>query len=98
MAGSFPAAKFLCQTEIIADPPGSFLRGKLIINGISNPLRKQGPAIELQEFFLHQPAHDITDIHRLLGVAMGSLKPVRINQRQEQMEIMLIQVEVYSAM
>ena len=53
---------------------------------------KQRRAVELQQIFLHHAAHQVRDVGRVHAVAEVALETVAIEQRHEELEVLLLAV------
>src|SRR5262249_14898767 len=66
--------------------------GKPVRHGVGSALREKRLAVELEQVFLHHPAHQVRDFHLVNAVTEAPLETVAIEQRQKQLEILLLAV------
>ena len=64
--------------------------GQVVRNGVRPPLREQRAALHREQLFLDHPPHQVARIDRVHAVAVLPLEPVTVQQRQEQLEILLL--------
>ena len=65
---------------------------KVVVDRVGQALRKERRAIEFEQVFLHQTAHDVGNVDGLVARAADALEAVGIDQRHEELEIRLLAV------
>ena len=84
--------------ELLADVVGDrrvqagFVIGEPVGDGVGDPLRKQGPAVELQQPLLDRAPHQVRDLGGVNAVAEAPLEAVPVEQGQEELEVLLLAV------
>ena len=77
----------LCPVELLLHIAGDlriklpFGRGKVIVDGISTPLREQWCAVEFEQLLFHKPPHYVRNIDALVGRTSCTFKTVGVHQR-----------------
>ena len=95
---SLVIGKRLGTIELLAHVVGDFLVEprlgvrKLVRHGIGDALREERRSVELEQIFLHHAAHQVRDVHLVHAVTKAALKTVAIEQRHEELEILLLAV------
>ena len=89
-------AQPLSPIHLLADVLGNALvEQRLLIRqgrarAVSAPLRKQRPPVEAQQLLLDQPPHHVARVDLVLPIAEATLEAVGIEQREEQLEVLLL--------
>ena len=63
--------------------------GQLVGDGVGAALGEQRPAVEGLQVFLDHAAHQPVGVHRVHRVPVPALEPVGVQQRQEQLEVLV---------
>ena len=69
-----------------------FRVGEPVRHGVGDPLRKQRPAVELQQPLLDHAPHQVRDVGRVDPVAEAALETVAVEQGEEELEVLLLAV------
>ena len=64
--------------------------GQLVGDGVGAPLGKQRAPVEAKDLFLHHAPHQVRHVGRVDAVADLALEPVRVEQRHEELEVLLL--------
>ena len=65
---------------------------ELVGNRVGDALGKERRAVELEQAFLHHPAHQIRDVGHVDPVAEAALEAVAVEPRPEALEVSLFPV------
>jgi len=65
---------------------------ELIWHGISDPLREEWRAVELEQVLLHHSAHQVRDIRDVDPVTETAFETIAIEERHEELEVLLLAV------
>ncbi len=66
--------------------------GKFVGHRVGDALREKRRAVELEQVLLHHPTHQVGDVGRVDAVAEAALETVAIEQRHEELEVLLLAV------
>ncbi len=66
--------------------------GERVVDGVCLPFREERRVVELDEFFLDHPPHQIGNIDLVDAVAEFAIEPIRIQQRQKELKIFFFAV------
>ena len=69
-----------------------FSFGELVGDGVSNALREQRRAVELEQVFFHHAAHQVGGIGDMNAVPKAALEPVAVDERHEELKVFLFPV------
>ena len=70
----------------------SFCVGEPVRHGVGDSLRKQRPAVELQQPLLDHAPHQVRDVGRVVPVAEAAFEAVAVEQGEEELEVLLFAV------
>ena len=65
---------------------------ELVGHGVGDALGEERRAVELEQALLHHPAHQVRDIGHVDPVAEAALETVAVEQRHEELEVLLLAV------
>ena len=65
---------------------------ELVGHRVGDALGEQRRAVELEQAFLHHPAHQVGDIRRMDAIAKAPLEAVAVEQRHEELEVLFLAV------
>jgi hypothetical protein len=66
--------------------------GELVGHGIGKALGEQMRRIKFEQVLLHHTAHEVRDVDRVHPIAELALESVAIEQRHEELEVLLLAV------
>ena len=66
--------------------------GELVVDGVGPALREERRAVELDQLLLHHAAHEVGGIDLVNAVAELAVEAVGVEQRQEELEVLLLAV------
>ncbi len=66
--------------------------GEFVIDRVGAALREERCAVELDQLLLHHAAHEVGAIHLVDAVAKLAVEAVGVEQREEQLEVLLLAV------
>ena len=67
-------------------------RRQVVVGGVGQARWKQLGAVELEQFFLDQTAHQVGHVHARGALAELAVEAVAIQQRHEQLEVLFLAV------
>ena len=97
-SGTLLVLERLSAIELLAHVVGHFLVqprlriGELVGDRVGNTFRKERRRVELQQAFLHHPAHEVRHIRDVDSIPEASLEAVAIEQGHEKLEIRFLPV------
>ena len=71
---------------------GGLCIGERVRDRLRDPLWEEGCPVEFQEVLLHHPAHQVGNVHFVGAIPELSIEPVRIQQGEEELEVLLLAV------
>jgi hypothetical protein len=88
----FGAVELLAH--VLGDGPveDGFGVGELVGHGVGDALGEERRAVELEQVFLHHPAHQVGDVGGMHAIAIAPLEAVAVQQRHEQLEVRFLAV------
>ena len=97
-AGALVVLERLGTVELLAHIVGDRLvevglgLRELVRHGVGDALREQRRAVELEQALLDHPAHEVGDIGDMDAVAKATLEAVAVEQRHEELKVLLLAV------
>ena len=78
--------------DVLGDPlvQQRLVVGQRVRGRVGAALGEQRPAVEVEQLLLHHAAHQVRRIDHVRGVARFALEAVGVEQRQEQLEVLLL--------